>query len=144
MSIKIGAFQKVDAVRHDGNDVVRFRRELRNAGVDEQHHERVLAAARAANVLNDQPDVGDVRDGMHAGAGDKQTVLARLDASLASTEPAIRSTAEMLQGLLKRGGVARTDLDDVSKLDKIFAASRLSTTDKLVCKNLLFRLGAIA
>jgi hypothetical protein len=47
---------KIEAVRHDAGDVVKFRRALRDHGVDEAHHEKVLAAARSSNILNDTPD----------------------------------------------------------------------------------------
>jgi hypothetical protein len=143
-SIRIG--EKVNAVRHDGNDVVRFRRELRNAGVDEQHHERVLAAARSANILNDQPEVGGVHDGMHA-AANKQKRLEKLSAAATSNEPAIRSTAIALAGLLRRAGISMADVvvDDVAALDRVLASATkpMSVDNRLVCKNLLFRLAAI-
>jgi hypothetical protein len=139
MSINIG---KIDAARHDGADVVRLRREWRNAGLDEVHHEAALAGCRAANILNDHDG------GMHASTGDaKKSRLEKLTAAATSTEPAIQSTAVALSGLLRRSGISLADVvvDDVAALDRVFASATkpMSVSDRLSAKAMLYRLGAI-
>jgi hypothetical protein len=138
MTLNIG---NVAASRHDASDVVRLRRELRDHGLDEQHHEKVLAACRAANILNDQSDASYVA----ASADDvKKARLAKLSAAMET--PTGRSNVEMLRGILARGGVA---LDDVAgadriEVDKLFAQSRLTTLEKMQCKSLLHRFAGLA
>jgi hypothetical protein len=133
----------INAMAHDENVVAKLRHALETVvGLPREHHEAIIHACRAAGLIPAGYSGGELRAGADSG---KQSIIDRLDASLASSEPAIKSTAEMLQGLLRRAGVSRDDIadGDITKLDKAFAASRLSTTDKLVAKNLLFRLGAI-
>jgi hypothetical protein len=135
----------VGAVRHDANDVAKLRRELRNAGLDERYHEAAIAGCRAAGILNDVPDSGDVADGrLHAGAEDtRKARLARLNA--AKENPTTRSNVVLLEGLLKRGGVTLDAIldADLAKIDAVFAASRLTVGDRLAAKSLLHQYGCL-
>lgn len=133
----------VGAARHDANVIERLRSALKGVhGLSPDLHGEIIESCRAAGLF----PMAYSNSEMHAGAANKQTRLEKLDASLASSEQSIRSTAEMLQGLLRRAGVSRDDIadGDVTKLDRVFAASRLSIDDRLVAKNLMFRLGVIA
>ena len=82
----------------------------------------------------------------HANAGDeKRSRLDRLDAAMASDDPAVRSSAQLLSGMLARAGITREQIAEgnLAALDKVFAASKLSISDRLTCKALLHRHGAI-
>lgn len=76
----------------------------------------------------------------HASAEDVRK--ARIDKlNAAKADPAHRSNIEMLEGLLRRGGVTMADVagGDLTQIDKCLATSRLTVADRLAAKAILHR-----
>jgi hypothetical protein len=70
----------------------------------------------------------------------------RLDRlSAAKENPTTRSNVVLLEGLLKRGGVTLDAVldGDLAKIDAVFAASRLTVSDRLAAKSLLHTYGCL-
>jgi hypothetical protein len=133
---------KLNAARRDENVVARLRAALKAAGIHPDSHEDVIDACDAAGLIPGHFGGGE----LHASADDvKKARLAKLNAAMDSDDSAIRSNATILVGLLRRGGLCLTDVagGSIAVIDKAFAASKLSTTDKIAAKGMLFRLGAI-
>jgi hypothetical protein len=138
-------------MHHDQNTIEKLRRALATVqGLHEEFHEPIIDSCRAAGLIPGHFSGGEL---LHANAASstedqKKARIAKLTAAMDSDNPAIRSNATILAGLLRRGGLALADVAgaDVIAIDKLFASSssRLSTSDKIVCKSILFRMGALA
>ncbi len=145
-SIHIG--DKVDAAAAIDHDVVaRLKRALSAAGIADEAHSKVISACMAEALIPHVHTGGSLHASAAAGAGDKQTRLAKLTAAATSSEPAIQSTVAALSGLLRRSGISLADVvvDDVAALDRVLASATkpMSVDNRMVAKSLLVRLGIL-
>jgi hypothetical protein len=89
----------------------------------------------------------EVIEEVNAKAADdaKKSRLARLDAAMASTDPAVSSSAKLCSAMLARAGITREQVaEGLVALDKAFAANnKLTIAERLQIKALLARHSAI-
>jgi len=73
----------------------------------------------------------------------KRARIDRLNA--AKADASTRSNIVLLEGLLRRGGVSLDDVvaGDIAAIDKMFAQSKLTISDRLSAKALLHRYGCL-
>jgi hypothetical protein len=125
--------KKLDAAsRHKAADAISAWAET--ASVEEK---RALVAALTTKISE--------IDAAQAAIERKKVALARISATRESL--AGKNMIDALQGTLRRAGVASLEsLCDKSlfETDQIFAASKLTTTEKMTAKSTLHRLGVLA
>lgn len=116
----------------------RIKRAL-NGLAPSENHDRIVDAMCAEGVVRNY-----LPGEFHASADDlKKQRIDRLAA--AAQNPKTKSSFGVLEGILRRGGVKLEEIAgaDVVQIDRVFASSKMSTSDRMAVKAMLHRFGAI-